>query len=218
MFGCIGRLGCAAVLLVVGALGWQFRDKWMPKVRDAVTTDAPAPTESWAPVTAAGQQRAKTKVLSLDKANGPAYVNVDPADFAAYILGASLTQLTVVDSAPEAIVEGDELFIRTRIKLAELGGKKALGPLANMFGDTEPLLVAGRVEALRPGLAQFRLTEVGIRELKVPAAVVKTLAKRWGLKDRPQGTAAEALPLPLPAHVGDVRLANGKVTLYRVTP
>jgi len=218
MFGCLGRLGCGVLLVVVGAAGWHFRDQWMPKVKDAVTTDAPARTEEWAAVTAAGQQRATKLVLSLDRTRGPQYVHIDPADFAAYLLGASLTQLTAVDSAPQAIVRGDELFIRTRIRLAELGGKQALGPLAKMFGDTEPLLVAGRLEALRPGLAQFRLTEVGIRELKVPSAVVRSLAKRWGLRNRPEGTAPEALPVPLPAHVADLRMKDGRITLYRVAP
>jgi hypothetical protein len=33
MFGCVGRIGCAIVLLVLGAAGWHFRDEWLPMVK-----------------------------------------------------------------------------------------------------------------------------------------------------------------------------------------
>jgi hypothetical protein len=32
---------------------------------------------------------------------------------------------------------------------------------------------------------------------------------------RPAGIDDDALPLPLPAYIGDIRVANGKVTLYK---
>lgn len=33
MFGCIGRLVSAVVLLIAGALLWHFRAAWMPTVK-----------------------------------------------------------------------------------------------------------------------------------------------------------------------------------------
>lgn len=33
VFGCIGRIVTAAVLLIAGALLWHFRELWMPKVK-----------------------------------------------------------------------------------------------------------------------------------------------------------------------------------------
>lgn len=33
LFGCVGRIGCAIVLLILGALGWHFRDRWLPEVK-----------------------------------------------------------------------------------------------------------------------------------------------------------------------------------------
>jgi hypothetical protein len=32
---------------------------------------------------------------------------------------------------------------------------------------------------------------------------------------RPVGVDTDALPLPLPSYIGDIRMANGKVTLYK---
>ena len=33
VFGCIGRVVTAAVLLIAGAALWHFRDTWVPKVQ-----------------------------------------------------------------------------------------------------------------------------------------------------------------------------------------
>jgi hypothetical protein len=215
MFGCFRRIGCAVLLLVLGAAGWHWRAKWMPKVKEMVTANAPGATESWAPVTRAGAARAAERIASLRRPSGPAYVNVNVADFAAYLLGDALATVIALDSVPTAIAQDGTLYLRTRIRLLDVGGKDALGPLARMLHDTEPLLIAGRLELVRDGLAQFRLTEVGVRDLKVPSAGVTRLAARWRTGPLPDGVAPEALPVILPGHVADLRIANGRVTLYK---
>ncbi len=39
MFGCIGRLVVAVCLLILGAIGWHFRDKWVPKVKEFISSE-----------------------------------------------------------------------------------------------------------------------------------------------------------------------------------
>ena len=39
MFGCAGRIGCAIVLLVLGAVGWHYRAKWVPKVKALISRE-----------------------------------------------------------------------------------------------------------------------------------------------------------------------------------
>ena len=39
MFGCIGRLVVAVLLLILGAIGWHFRDRWIPKVKAFITAE-----------------------------------------------------------------------------------------------------------------------------------------------------------------------------------
>lgn len=34
IFGCIGRLVTALVLLIAGAVLWHFRDAWVPKAKE----------------------------------------------------------------------------------------------------------------------------------------------------------------------------------------
>ncbi len=218
MFGCATRLGCAVVLLIAGAAGWHFRDRWVPKVKQMISADAPASEADWAPITAAGGTRARERIATLGRRSGPAYVTLTPTEFAAYVLGSALGEVVARDTSTQAVVEDGLLFIRTRIRLADIGGKESLGALARMFNDTEPLLVGGTLTMVRPGLAQFRLKEVAVRELKVPRSAVGSLVKRWGPTPRPDSLATDGLPVTLPAEVVDIRLADGQVTLYKRTP
>lgn len=39
MFGCVGRIGCAVILLILGAVGWHYRALWLPKVKVYITTE-----------------------------------------------------------------------------------------------------------------------------------------------------------------------------------
>lgn len=37
MFGCAGRIGCAIVLLIAGAVGWHYRAKWVPPLKHFIS-------------------------------------------------------------------------------------------------------------------------------------------------------------------------------------
>lgn len=217
MFSFIWKTGCLLVLIVVGAAAWHFRDAWMPRAKRIVAVEAPADTAGWTPITAAGRQRATERVAALGRRGGPAYVTLTASEFAAYVLGSALSEVARQDTATQAIVENGKLYIRTRIRLADLGGKDALGPVARLFKDTESLLVGGTLSAVRPGLAQFRLKEVAVRDIEVPRSVVGTLVRRWSAGTRPDSLATDGLPVTLPPDVVDLRLQNGKVTLYKKT-
>lgn len=218
MFGCLGRIGCGLLLLILGAAGWHWRDAWLPRAKEMVTANMPRPAEDaagWAPLSTAGARRATERIQQLSTLTGPAYVNIAAADFASYALRSALVHLSEVDSVPEALADGDKLFLRTRVRLADLGGRESLGPLSSMFQDAEPVMIAGQLNPVRPGLAQFRLTDVALRDLKVPKAAITQLVKRWGPPTRPAGVASDALPVELPRFVGDLRIGNGRVTLYK---
>lgn len=48
VFGCIGRIVVAFVLLILGAVLWHFRDAWVPKAKEffkqkAEEVDLPVP-------------------------------------------------------------------------------------------------------------------------------------------------------------------------------
>ena len=215
MFGCLGRIGCGLLLVLLGALGWAYRDVWVPKAKELIAARAPNASQEWAPMTAAGAKQAESRIATLGEKGGPRTVTVDAADFAAWVLAPSLDVIGQAGEPPKALIEGDTLYLSTRIRLADVGGKGALGPLAQMFNETEPVLIGGRVETVRSGLGQYRLSTVALRELKVPTAGVSRLLTHWSGTARPAGLAPDALPIVLPAYVGDVRIAKGRVTLAR---
>lgn len=216
MSGCVRRVVGGLLLLALGAAGWHYRNAWLPKAKQIISAQMPdGGSSGWAPLTLDGAQRAVARIQRLSSRTGPAYVNVDAADFASYVLREALTQLAAVDSAPEALVQDRTLYLRTYVRLGDLGGKESLGPLAQMFSETEPLTIAGTIEPIRPGLAQYRLTEVALKDLKVPQVAISRLVKRWGPAARPDGVATDALPIVLPPYVADLRLGNERVTLYK---
>jgi hypothetical protein len=214
MFGCIGRLGCLAVLLLIAAGAWLTRDRWYPALtgRDDRATVVDA---SWEPVTPEAAAAGRRKVERLGERGGPALVALEPAEVAGVVLEGALRQLPSAAQGASASVVGDRVYVRAVLRLRDLGGD-VLGPFAGMLGQRDTLLLGGPLEIVGPELAQFRVAEVRVRDFSLPPAVIPRLLRqlrRGGAL--PAGVAADALPIPVPPQVAEVRVARGRVTLYR---
>ena len=92
------------------------------------------------------------------------------------VLDSLLRQLPGADSAAEAAVIGDRLYVRAMVPLAQLGGD-ALGPLRGMLGARETVLLGGTMDMVRPGLAQFHVNEVKVRDFALPTRAVPRLLR-----------------------------------------
>jgi hypothetical protein len=217
---CLGRLGCLAVLIVLAAAAWFTRNLWRDRVpffgRDsaaAVTSGSSA----WQPLTTDGSARARTMLQRLEGHSGPVYVNVAPGDLAAYIFQELSGALPRGADSVEASAIGDELFVRAVLPTALLGDRKSLGPMAALLGERERVQFGGRLRILRPGLAEFRVTELKLRDFTLPRALIPRIVGQMA-RNRPADIAAHALPLRTPSHIADVRVANGMVTMYKTLP
>ena len=72
---------------------------------------------------------------------------------------------------------------------------------------------------LRSGIGgQLHVKAIRIGNLQVPAKLIPSIIARIRRGAPPAGLAADAIEVPLPATVGDVRIRGGKITLYRNTP
>jgi hypothetical protein len=118
----------------------------------------------------------------------------------------------------EALARDDHLYLRAQVSVADLGGPKTLGPLSGMVEGKQLLTVRGRVEVLKPGRAQFRIDEVSLNELRLPSALVPRLISRVGVNDRDSTVADDAIPVRIARELADVRIAKGRVTLYKNVP
>jgi hypothetical protein len=68
---------------------------------------------------------------------------------------------------------------------------------------------------LRPGLGEFLVQDVRLGKLDVPSALVPRLLAEMKRGQAVPGISANGLPMVMPAYISDVRISNGRITLYK---
>ena len=215
MFGCLRRLGCLVILAVVAGGAWLTRDAWYPRVFGTPATPAVVAESSWKPVTAQATTRGRSQIARLAGSSGVGAVSLEPAEAVGVVLDSLLRQLGGLGDDVQASVIGDRLYIRASVPIASLGGD-VLGPLKGMLDARETILLGGTLDVVRPGLAQFRVAEVKVRDFALPTKVVPRLLRelRRGT-ELPDGVASDAVPIFLASTVGAVQVTKGRVAIFK---
>ena len=213
--GCIARLGCLFVLLVACVVAWFTRDRWMPQRLRSNTSSAPAAVATWQPLTDASADSASTALNKLSQARGQVFQTISAQAAASYVFRQLAHRPVDPSDSLQAMGAGDKISMRANVKLSDLGGLGDLGPILGIVRDRERVMLTGTLRMVTPGMAEFQIQEARIRELPLPHAMVSALVKRIERGSPPAGVDADALPLPMPRYVGDIRVARGKVTLYK---
>ncbi len=210
------------MLGVVGGAAWLFRADWEPVVKRAANGVLSSPEQSaairWEPISAEGSSRARDAIEGLGAHSGPVFANVAPADLASYVFDALTRELPPSASNVEAAAIGEQLAVRADVRLADFGGPSSFGPLSGMLGEREPVQFAGALAITQPGLAEFRVSSLTIKNLAVPQAMIPNLVQRMGHGPRPAGISPNALAFAVPRYIADVRVHDGKITLYKTVP
>ena len=214
--GCIARLGCLAVLAVLGIGAWFTRDKWMTKVSGAPPAVSSAPV--WEPLTPDAGARGKRAIEGFSSSTGPVFTNLRAGEIASYVFQTVGKTLPASADSVEAAVIGDALFVRAIVPIKELAGSGVLGPLGGLLNERERISLGGSFRVVHPGLSEFQIREIKLRDFKVPSGAIPRLVQQMSKGNRPEGIAADALPVPTPKSLADVRIANHQVTLYKTTP
>ena len=210
--GCIARLGCLFVLAILAVGAWFTRDYWMPERLRSHGTVASA--SAWQPLSAAGADSVQTALGKLSQSRGPVFQTLSGAAVASYVFRELARQLPPSTDSVQALVEGDRMSMRASIDMSELRG---IGPAVGIVSGRERVQFTGSLRVVSAGLAEFEVQQVRIGELPLPRGMIPTLIGRFERGKRPSGLDADALPLPIPRYVGDIRVANGKITLYKNT-
>jgi hypothetical protein len=221
---CLSKVGCLTVVAVLGVGAWWAYGGRMPAVfvrggRFSIPVSASADAAS-KPVVWASMKDAQTPsaeaLAALERPSGPAYITLGPGDLAGFLaegLGRVLPQSA--QGAQVAIVD-DVLRVRAEIPLRELGGKALPEFVSDMLSARDTVEMAGTLEMVRPGLAQFRVREVIVRGVPLPSRVVPPLLSALRKSaPQPDSLAADAVALQLPRSISDVRISRGRVTLYK---
>ena len=208
--GCLVRLGCLAILLCAAVIGWFTRDRWMPE-RFRNVLSPPAKVATWQPLTDSGAEHTRAALAKLSQPSGPVFETLSGADVASFAFRELSKQLPEADSMA-VLVEGERISMRAIVKTSDIRG---LGTVGSMLGDREHVQLTGTMRVVKPGLAEFQVQDAKIRGLSLPHGMISTLIGRFQKGPRKEGVDADALPLPLPPYVGDIRVANGRITLYK---
>ncbi|HUF65016.1 MAG TPA: hypothetical protein VMM17_03485 [Gemmatimonadaceae bacterium] len=210
MFGCLRRLGCLVLLIIALAAAWY----WYTHMRGQSARATVGADRVWEPVTPAGAERGRMALESLAGAGGPNFVSVSAGDVASYIFFSVSNRLPASARDLQAAVIDDELAVRGVVPLRELGGR-VLGPLASLVGESDTVFFSGELSVKQPEIGQYRVTELRLQQLRVPAGLIPRVLRGIDRNDRPAGVSPDALALPLPPHITDITVSNGVVTLYR---
>jgi hypothetical protein len=87
-----------------------------------------------------------------------------------------------------------------------------------MLGDREQMQFGGTFHVIRPQLAEYQVKDIKIRDLSIPTTMIPRLLRQTERGSRPEGLSPDGLPIVVPGYLGDVRIANGRVTLYKTVP
>lgn len=213
--GCIARLGCLILLVCLAIGAWFTRDRWLSKItgKPVVTRTA----SGWEPLTPEAGAAGKRKLDELAKPSGPVFTNLSATEVASYVFQTVARTIPATADSAEAAVIGDALFVRAVVPVREIAGTGVLGPLAGLLNDRERLQLGGTFRVIRPGLSEFEVREIKLRDFKVPAGAIPRLVRQLSKGERPEGISPNALPVTTPRTLADVRIANGHVTVYKTT-
>ncbi len=217
MFGCLRRLIALALLVVIAFVAWMYRDRWWPGDTAGDGDSATAAAVTWQPVTDSGAARGREAVESLGRDGGPAYVDLAAGDLLSYVAQALARRLPASSSDLQATVRGEQLAVRATVALDDAKIAEALGPLSGMLRSRETIEMAGALRVVRPGLGELRVEEVKVGDLRLPGAAIPTLLRQIRRGEQPAGIADDALTVQLPEYIGDVRIRDGRITLYKAT-
>ncbi|HUF25370.1 MAG TPA: hypothetical protein VMM18_00210 [Gemmatimonadaceae bacterium] len=209
------RLFLLVVVAAAVLAGWYLRDLW---TREPEPAAADAEGVVWEPLTMEGAERARAAVQQLARSSGPVFQNIRPGDLASYVYVELARQLPPSAEDVRAAVIGERLYLKAWVRLSEMGAAEVLGPFAGMVSERDTVSFGGTFDIVRPGMAQFRVRDLRVRELSIPPRYVPRLLARVRRGAVPEGIAEDGLPLEVPAHIGDVRIAGGRITLYKNVP
>lgn len=208
--GCIARLGCLILLAILAVAGWFTRDLWLParfRSHPAIVASTP-----WEPLSNAGAARTRTALAKLAQPTGPAFQTLSANDVASFAMGELSRQLAGTVDSVETRASGDTVAMRGIMQTSKLG---ELGAIAGILRGRQRVELAGTFRVIEPGVAEFQVREVHIGSVSIPSGMIPEVVKRIRRGPAPPGSSPNGLPVPIPRSVGDIRVARGKVTLYK---
>ncbi|HEY2026618.1 MAG TPA: hypothetical protein VGG78_06385 [Gemmatimonadaceae bacterium] len=215
------RLGCLLLLIILAAIAWAYRGHWLsvlPGGSSSTTTTTTSSESVWEPLSPAAAARGKRAIDALNSPTGPVYANLRASEIASYAFQSAGNSFPASADSVEAAVIGDVLYLRAIVPTKAIVGSGTLGPLAGLLNERERLSLGGSFHVVRPGLSEFQLRDIKLRQFSIPPGAIPRIVQQITHGKHTPGVADDALPVPTPPSLADVRIGNNRVTLYKTTP
>jgi hypothetical protein len=209
--GCLRKIGCLALIVILLVVGFLGRGLWMPKLRKSETAAA----SGWQLLSTEGAARAQRVLQQLSQDGSPPTVTLPPAELVSYIVQQLSSALPESADSVQASAINDRLCVRAVVKTSDFVDKKSMGPLSMMLGEREPVMMCGVIHIISPGKGELQVKEFKVRELGIPGPAIPRLIKQMSPGQRPENLSDDGLPLETPTYVGDVVVKNGQVVISK---
>lgn len=229
--GCLTRVGCLVVLGAAAAGAYWLYGDQLPnelgnlasRARRSVSNDTTARSSDDARIPWASLDDATTggadAIARLSRKGGPQYVTLGAGDLAGFLAAALSRNLPRSSIDPQVAVVGNRILLRAVVDLRDFAGDGAFGSVIGAaMNGRDTLRLSGTLHSVRPGLAQYRVHELRIKGVNVPPRVIPGLVGALRRRAKTDSLAPDALPIPMPRSIADVRVENSRVTLYRAVP
>jgi hypothetical protein len=209
--GCFRRVGCLVVFAVAALGAWMTRDMWWERVTGrAVVTEV-----TWTRVTTEPAPDARRRVAALSQKSGAAYATLTPSEIAAMILAESGGRIPASISDVEAAAVDDKLSVRATVDLSDLRSVEGLGPVRQLLTGRQRVTLTGTPVVAAQGQGRFHVDDLKVGQLSIPRPLIARVLAQIDRDNPPSGSAQPAVTFPLPRYIGDIRVSNGQVTLYK---
>ena len=217
------RVGCLAVVAVCAVGAWLSRDLWWERITGRA---APGAVQTWTPVEPPAQAPAvRRRVEALEKGQGQVFASLTPAEVGALVMNGAGGRMPPTVRDVETAVVGDAISVRASVDLSALRAVEGLGPLAALLTSRQRITLSGRPRVVEPGRGVFDVDAVKVGGVEVPGPALSALIAQLdrGGEGAPRavpgsGDTGRGISFSLPRYVGDIRVAGGRVILYKTSP
>jgi hypothetical protein len=193
-----------------------------PRGADSMSTarSAALTRAQWRSIDDADFEAANALLATLTDpgARGAREVTLRPAQLLAFLVAPFREQLPPSARAAQIAVSDGRVYVKADVPLGDLGAGSALASLVGALDRRDTVIIGGRFEVVDGPNAQFLIEEVVLGEFSVPRPLVPRLIATMRRGRMPEWVAPHGYPVTLPASVGDVRVGDDRITVYRADP
>ncbi len=240
--GCITRLGCLAVVgaVAVGGGLWWLNGGELPftiaRRAEGVSNPAVTTPPQWVSLSAGKGTGSGTAVKppdlrELSSTTGSAYMTMSTEQLTSLLASSLSNAIPEVAASTQLALYDGMLHVRTPIRFRDIAGDGAVGgavgsaissAIGRTFSDQDTVHFAGDFSIVRPGLAQLEIKKVSVRNIDIPSRLIPLVVRSVGAVNDPKTQQSDSslqsgFYVPLPTSIGDIRIGDNRVTVYRAT-